>query len=122
METFTSWPLAHALGAPDSMLALYRKIWEAHRVQFARAKSPSTQMAKDGMYFKEFPAAFDWEHNAEGFAAFLSSSLAAPKDPRLVERMRRFADFYVGGDAATPNYVPRLRSSAACTTEAAAHC
>src|SRR5262249_22297854 len=60
METFTTWPMLYALGAPDSILNLYRKIWEGHLIQFTRAKAPSVEMAKDGMYHKEFITAFDW--------------------------------------------------------------
>src|SRR5688500_7751168 len=70
METFTPWTLLYALGAPDSILEQYRRIWEGHLVQFTQARAPSTEMAKNAMYYKEFPTAFDWEHTGEGLAAF----------------------------------------------------
>jgi len=104
METFTSWPLLYALGAPDSILQLYRKIWEAHLIQFTRARAPSTEMANAGMYFKEFVTSFDWEHTGEGLAAFYFYALAAPNDAQHIQRMRRFAGFYMNEDPGAPNY------------------
>ena len=59
METFNNWTLPHALGAPNSLLDRYRRIWEGHLRQFTAAKAPSTQAAKDGMFFKEFVTSFD---------------------------------------------------------------
>lgn len=104
METFNTWTLIHALGAPDSVLDLYRKIWEGHLRQFTAAKAPSTQTAKDGMFFKEFATAFDWEHNGEGLAAFHHYALSAPRDTEYIRRVRRFAGFYMGDDPGAPNY------------------
>jgi hypothetical protein len=109
METFTSWTLLYALGGTDPLLELYRKIWEGHLVQFTQARAPSTQMAKTGMYYREFPASFDWEHNGEGLAAFHFYALAAPHDPRYIERVRRFAGFYLNEDREAPNYDPKLK-------------
>src|SRR4029079_2779249 len=68
METFHNWPLAHALGADDRLLQLYERIWEGHLDQFQRARAPSAEMARNGMYWREFITAFDWEHNGEGLA------------------------------------------------------
>src|SRR5687767_2453147 len=107
METFTPWTLLYALGAPDSILEQYRRIWEGHLVQFTQARAPSTEMAKNGMYYKEFPTAFDWEHTGEGLAAFHFYALAAPKDPLYINRMRRFAGFYMNEDREAPNYDPK---------------
>jgi hypothetical protein len=107
METFTPWTLLYALGAPDSLLAQYRKVWEGNLVQFTHARAPSTQMAKDGMYFKEFVTSFDWEHTGEGLAAFHFYALGAPGDPLYVRRMRRFAGLYMSEDRDAPNYDPK---------------
>jgi hypothetical protein len=38
METFHGWTLLHALGARDSVVELYRKIWEGHIRQFHGGK------------------------------------------------------------------------------------
>lgn len=107
METFTPWTLMYALGAPDSILDLYRKIWEGHLRQFTAAKAPSAVMAKDGMFYKEFVTSFDWEHTGEGLAAFHFYSLAAPGDRTYIQRMRRFAGFYMNEDPEAPNYDPQ---------------
>ena len=107
METFQAWPLLHALGAPDNVLRLYQKIWEGHLRQYAAAKAPSTQAAKDGMFHKEFVTSFDWEHTGEGLAAFHFYALSAPRDEHYQRRVKRFAGFYLNEDKEAPNYDPQ---------------
>jgi hypothetical protein len=109
METFTPWTLLYALGGPDDLLDQYRKVWEGHLVQFTQAKAPSTQMAKDAMYFKEFVTSFDWEHTGEGLAAFHFYALAVPDDAAYRARVRRFAGFYMNEDRGAANYDPKLK-------------
>ena len=104
METFNNWTLLHALGAPSSLLDRYRQIWEGHLRQFTAAKAPSTQAAKEGMFFKEFVTSFDWEHTGEGLAAFHFYALSAPRDQEYLRRVRRFSGFYLGEDPGAPNY------------------
>jgi hypothetical protein len=104
METFHNWPLAYALGASDDLQRLYRKIWEGHLDQFQRAKAPSAEMARNGMYWREFITAFDWEHNGEGLAAFYHYGLSNPRDPLYRQRALRYAGFYNGEDPQAPNY------------------
>ncbi|MFN7936337.1 MAG: hypothetical protein U0R19_23620 [Bryobacteraceae bacterium] len=104
METFTPWTLLYALGAPESVLAQYRRIWEGHLQQFTSAKAPSASMAKDGMFYREFVTSFDWEHTGEGLAAFHLYALADPEDGMYVRRMRRFAGMFNGEDGEAPNY------------------
>lgn len=109
METFHNWPLAYALGADDRILGLYERIWEGHLDQFQHAKAPSTEMAKNGMYWREFPTAFDWEHNGEGLAAFYHYGLCRPRDVTYRQRAVRFAGFYEGDDPQAPNYDKKLK-------------
>jgi hypothetical protein len=104
METFQNWPLAYALGADERILSLYERIWEGHLDQYQHAKAPSTEMAKDAMYWREFPTAFDWEHNGEGLAAFYHYGLGRPSDTTYRQRAARFANFYNGDDPLAPNY------------------
>jgi hypothetical protein len=104
METFHNWPLAYALGASDNLMRLYERIWEGHLDQFEHAKAPSVEMARAGMYWREFITAFDWEHNGEGLAAFYHYGLSRPKDVLYRQRAIRFARFYNGDDPAAPNY------------------
>ena len=109
MENFNNWTLMYALGGPESLLEIYRKAWEGHLVQYTKARAPSVEMAREGMYYKEFVTSFDWEHNGEGLAAFHLYSLACPGDPAYQQRVRRFSGFYMNEDPEAPNYDPKLR-------------
>lgn len=107
METFHNWPLLYALGGDVRILRLYERLWEGHLDQYQKAKAPSAEMARNGMYWREFPTAFDWEHNGEGLAAFYHYGLANPRDRTYRQRAVRYAGFYDGSDPAAPNYDPR---------------
>ncbi len=104
MENFQNWTLAYALGGDERVLDLYKKAWEGHLIQYTRAKAPSVDMARDGMYYREFVTAFDWEHTGEGLAAFHFYALCRPRDQRYVQRVQRFAEFYTGEDKEANNY------------------
>lgn len=106
MENFAHWPLVHVLGGPKILLELYEKAWEGHLVQFTKARIPRIEMAKDGMYYREFITSFDWEHTGEGLAAFHFYGLARPDDPGYRERVVRFAGFYNGDYPEAANYDP----------------
>lgn len=106
MENFQNWTLAYALGGPELILQLFDKAWEGHLIQYTRAKAPSVEMAMDGMYWREFVTAFDWEHNGEGLAAFHFYGLGRPNDMRYIQRVKRYAAFYTGEDPLAPNYDP----------------
>lgn len=109
METVRGWPLVYAMGAPDAVADAYEKVWEGHLRQFGRAKIPTVELAKDGIFVKEFPPAFDWEHTGEGLQAFYWHALGRPNDPTSLARTRRFAGFYLNEDPAAPNYDPKLK-------------
>ena len=104
MENFSNWTLAYALGSPEALLSLFSKAWEGHLRQYTAAKAPSVEMARDGMYYKEFITSFDWEHNGEALAAFYSYGLCRPTDPEYIARVGRFAGFYMNRDPEAPNY------------------
>jgi len=106
-ETFHNWPLAFALGADGRIMQLWDRIWEGHLDQYQKAKAPSTRMAAKGMYWREFPVSFDWEHNGEGLAAFYHFGLSRPGDRLYRQRAARFARFYTGDDPEAPNYDKR---------------
>jgi hypothetical protein len=108
-EATNDWALLHALGAPDRILDLTRRFWEGHLRQYTAARTTDVQVARKGMYFREFPVQMDWQHNAEGLTTFNCMGLSAPRDPRLFERTRRYADFYTGRDPGALNYDPRRR-------------
>jgi len=108
-EATNDWIVLHALGAPDRLLTLAQRFWEGHLRQYAAAHTVDVPIARRGMYFREFPARMDWQHNAEGLTSFNVMGMSAPHDPRLFERTRRFADFYTGRDPTARNYDPRHR-------------
>ena len=107
MENFRNWTLLYSLGAPDKLLALYRKVWEGHIEQYTEARIPTIPMVKDGMYYREFVTAFDWEQNGEGLSAFLFYGLSEPTDRRYLARVKRFSSFYMNEDAEALNYDPK---------------
>ena len=105
-ENISGWTMLHAMGAPDLILALYKKGWEGHLRQYTEAKTVDVPFARDGMYYKEFPVMFDWIHNGEGLAPFQLQCLSDPYDLKLRQRMTRFAGFYMGEDPQADNYDP----------------
>ena len=106
MENFYNWTLLYTLGASESVLALYKKAWEGHLLQYTEATADSAPITKNGMYYKEFVVSFDWEHNGEGLAAFLLYGLSKPTDIFCQKRIRRYAGFYMNEDPDAPNYDP----------------
>jgi len=109
METVRGWPLVYAMGAPDSVADAYEKVWEGHLRQFGRAKIPTVELAKDGIFVKEFPPSFDWEHTGEGLQAFYWHALGRPHDATSLARVRRFAGFYLNEDPEASNYDPKIK-------------
>lgn len=109
IENLMDWPILHALGASDEILHLYKKSWEGHLRQFTLARTTEVPMARDGMYYKEFPVSFDWLHNGEGLVVFNLQGLSDPDDPRFRQRVRRYAGFYMNEDPDAPNYDPQHR-------------
>jgi hypothetical protein len=109
VETIRNWPLAYAIGGPDSIIETWEKAWEGHLDQYTQAKDPSSDLAKNGMYYKEFPRGYDWEHTGEGLGPFYWYGLSRPNDRRYQIRMRRFAGFYMNEDPGAPNYDAKLK-------------
>jgi hypothetical protein len=109
IENCTDWPVLHALGASDDVLRLYKKAWEGHLRQYTAAKTVEVPLARDGMYYKEFPVTFDWVHHGEGLTVFNLQGLSDPDDARFRQRVRRFAGFYLNEDPGAPNYDPKHR-------------
>ncbi len=106
IECFADWPLLYALGGDDSLLRLYKQAWEGHLRQYTEAKTVEVEMARDGMYFEEFPVTFDWVHNGEGITAFIFQGLADAGDATYAKRARRFAGLYMNEDPRARNYDP----------------
>jgi hypothetical protein len=109
IENLTDWPVLHALGAPDTILHLYKKAWEGHLRQYTLARTKDVEFARDGMYYKEFPVMFDWMHLGEGLTVFNLQGLSDPTDRKFQQRVRRYAGFYMNEDPGAPNYDPQYK-------------
>ncbi len=105
-ENLLNWTMLHALGAPDVVLELYKRGWEGHLRQYTEAKTVEVPLARDGMYYKEFPVMFDWFHHGEGYSAFFLQGLSDPYDRYFQQRMKRYAGFYMNEDPQADNYDP----------------
>ena len=108
-ENVTGWTELYALGGPERVLELYRQGIEGHMRQYTEARTVECPLARDGMYYKEFPTSFDFVHNAEGFHGLFQQGLAEPWDPTYQARMRRYAGFYMDEDPGAANYDPQHR-------------
>ena len=104
IENVADWPILHALGAPNSVLHMYKKAWEGHLRQYTAARTTDVPFARDGMYYKEFPCMMDWMHNGEGLRVFNLQGLSDPNDLAFQSRTRRYAGFYMNEDPGAPNY------------------
>ncbi len=109
IENCALWPELHALGAPDVVRQMYVKAQEGHIRQYTEAKTVEVPMARDGMYYKEFPVMFDWQHNAEGLRVFNAMGLSDPYDANYRRRVRRYAGFYMNEDPGAANYDPQRK-------------
>ncbi len=108
-EATNDWALLHALGGPDRILDLTRRFWEGHLRQYTAARTVEVPIARTGMYSREFPVQMDWQHNSEGLTTFNLIGMSTPRDRKLLERTRRYADFYTGRDPIAKNYDPQRR-------------
>jgi hypothetical protein len=108
-ENFAGWPELHALGAGDEVLRLFLKSWNGMIRQYSGAKTVEVPAGRDGMYFREFSAQSDWMHHGEGLRTFNVMGLSVPTLPIYRERVRRYAELYLGEDPDAPNYDPRLK-------------
>jgi hypothetical protein len=104
IENVNDWPLLYALGGPEKIKQMVEKAWEGHLRQYTLAKTTEVPLARDGMYYKEFPTQFDWMHNGEGLTVFNLMGLMNPQNPAFEPRVRRYAGFYMNEDPQALNY------------------
>lgn len=109
IENVNGWPLLHAMGAPDRLKTMYTQAWEGHLRQYTEARTVEVEIARQGMFYKEFNVQLDWQHHAEEMTLFNVQGLSDPDSPRLRDRARRFAGLYMGEDPDAPNYDPQHR-------------
>ncbi len=98
-ESFYNFPLYYALGGPEEIHRLSRRLWDAVTCQFTRY----------GQVHKEFDAYYDWMHHGESYTYFYFFGLADPTMDKWRERALRFAGLYLGEDAEAPNYDPKRK-------------
>jgi hypothetical protein len=98
-ESFYNFALYYALGGPDEMLPLARRLWGAVTRQFTRY----------GQVYREFDGYYDWMHHGESYVSFYFFGLADPTDGVWRRRAVRFAGLYLNEDPRAPNYDPELR-------------
>lgn len=109
IESVNDWPLLHALGGAEEIYELYRRVWEGHLRQYTEARTVDVPLAREGMYYREFPAMMDWLHHGEGLTVFNLQGLSDPRDTLFQQRTVRYARFYTGEDPQAPNYDPQHR-------------
>jgi hypothetical protein len=109
IEAVNDWPYLYMIGADAGIIDLARKVQEAHFAQYSRARTRDVPMGRKGMYVREFAPQMDWQHISEGLTTFNQLGLCTQGDRKLVERARRFADFYTGRDPIARNYDPKLK-------------
>ncbi|WCT74754.1 hypothetical protein PQ455_05890 [Sphingomonas naphthae] len=107
IENVNDWPHIYQLGGSERIRQLYELAYEGHVRQFAAARTTEVPIARQGMYFRDFPVMMDWQHNGEGMSVFNVMGLGNPYDKAYRDRVRRFADFYTGADPTAPNYDPK---------------
>ena len=109
IENVNDWPHLYAMGGDEVLRQMYEKAYEGHVRQYSAAKTVDVPIARLGMYYKEFPSQFDWQHNGEGLTVFNLMPLGAPYSRIYRERVKRFAGFYMDEDPGAPNYDPKLK-------------
>lgn len=109
IENVNDWPHLYMLGGDAALKEMTEKAWEGHLRQYSAAKTTDVPLAKEGMYYKEFPTQMDWQHNGEGLTVFNMMPLADPYSRATRQRVRRFAGFYMDEDPGAPNYDPKLK-------------
>jgi hypothetical protein len=109
IENCNGWPLLHALGGADQVMSLYTRAWEGHLEQYTAARTVQTEIARGGMYYREFPVMNDWQHISEFLSVFNVMGLSDARNRQFRERLRRYASFYIGEDREADNYDARRR-------------
>lgn len=93
-ESFYNFPLYYALGGPEEIHGLSRKLWDAVTRQFTEY----------GQVYKEFDGYYDWMHHGESYTYFYFFGLADPTVRKTRERALRFAGLYLNEDPDAQNY------------------
>ncbi|WP_154854449.1 hypothetical protein [Cyclobacterium xiamenense] len=98
-ESFYNFPLYYALGGPEEIDALSRKLWEGVTRQFTEY----------GQIVDEFDAGYDWMHHGEAYTNFYFFGLADPTDKKMRERALKFAALYFDDGTDSSNFDSSLK-------------
>ncbi|WP_375582662.1 hypothetical protein [Cyclobacterium xiamenense] len=98
-ESFYNFPLYYALGGPEEMDALSRKLWEGVTRQFTAY----------GQIVNEFDAGYDWMHHGEAYTNFYFFGLADPTDKKMRDRALAFAELYFDDGTDRSNFDSSLK-------------
>jgi hypothetical protein len=93
-ESFYNFPLYYALGGPEEIHQLARRLWDAVTRQFTGY----------GQIYKEFDGYYDWMHHGESYTNFYFFGLADPRVKEYRRRATRFAGLYLGEEPEALNY------------------
>ena len=104
LENVLNWTALYALGADERVLTLYKRALDGHFRQYSEARTTEVELGREGMYYKEFHACFDWFHHGEAWSSVFLQGLADPDDRTLTHRMRRWSSWYMGDDPYCLNY------------------
>jgi hypothetical protein len=98
-ESFYNWALLYLLGGSNDLLRLAHFHWDA----------VTEQLTKLGLVHKEYERGYDQFHQGESYIYFYFLCLADPTNPKLIERAKRFAGFYLNEDPEALNYDPEKK-------------
>jgi len=98
-ESFYNFPLLYALGGHAELRDLSEKLWDGVTRQFTAY----------GQVHNEFDAHYDWMHHGESYTYFYFFGLSNPAATKHIERTRKFAGMYLGGEAANSNFDPQRK-------------
>lgn len=96
-ESFYNWALLYVLGGGDHLLDMAHHHWDG----------VTRQLTRLGLVRKEYERGYDQFHQGESYIYFYFLCLANPTHPKLIERARRFAGFYLNEDTEAFNYDPQ---------------
>lgn len=95
-EAFHNFAQFYALGGGDHLLEMAHRHWEGI----------TNQLTRFGRIYKEYERGYDQFHQSESYIYFYFLCLADPANPKLLDRARRFAGFYLNEDPEAQNYDP----------------
>lgn len=98
-ESFYNWALLYLLGGEAHLLDFAHLHWDA----------VTKQLTKLGLVHKEYERGYDQFHQGESYIYFYFLCLADPENPKLIDRARRFAGFYLNEDPEALNYDPEKK-------------